>query len=498
MSGKNKNEVQFMEPPPFCEAHFLKSDACQRHQVVTRRFFYNISSRFRGIVCVFAALSSNYPNSTKFKMSGNKSMLLSLKESAIDTIVTNIGSYRDLIKKKISPPMRKIVLDKVMERIEEIGEDQVWAALPYLDQHRTTESFSIRDFADILFCLNWKTGELSNGRVSMEEFLQYLIEFVPNLQQLEIDVPGSIHVKTIKLQPLVATDLLLKMENLTEVTINGFDIQFSGFVRVCKESRNLQSIKADNILVDVPKISMKKILEAIGSLFGYQYYVDFEFPKKIEITLKKTDAITPPLKLLKAVVTGDFLDLIPSSLAELCIHAGKTAEIQSEGDCILRNLRRLGGSLKLLLLNGIRPEMNLTFNYIFEHCRGLETLTIRNSWVTADGPIASFGKLTHFYLLDENSFCTARLDRILSAPLLQPADFLTNLGVLIWKNSFLVRRRKWFTTLLEFGLPVLLFTFYAVSSAKLNRCLLRTEKQFHRHFGLQIKQLRKIPEHERV
>ncbi|XP_065346232.1 phospholipid-transporting ATPase ABCA1-like [Cloeon dipterum] len=43
---------------------------------------------------------------------------------------------------------------------------------------------------------------------------------------------------------------------------------------------------------------------------------------------------------------------------------------------------------------------------------------------------------------------------------------MRQLGVLFWKNSILVRRRKWFVTLLEFALPLLLFTVYAVFFAK--------------------------------
>ena len=64
--------------------------------------------------------------------------------------------------------MRKILLDKAMERKKEIGEEQVWAALPYLDQHKTTERFSTNDFASF-FRLQRKSTGVFEACVSMEE-----------------------------------------------------------------------------------------------------------------------------------------------------------------------------------------------------------------------------------------------------------------------------------------------------------------------------------------
>ncbi|CAB3367846.1 Hypothetical predicted protein [Cloeon dipterum] len=122
----------------------------------------------------------------------------SLQYLAISTIVNNIGCYRDLIRKNIAPPMRKLLFEKVKDRKRKIGEEQIWAALPYLDQHRTTENFYTRDFASI-FRLKGKTGgEISEARVSMEEFLQYLVEFVPNCDTSTLMTQG--HTKKEKKQ----------------------------------------------------------------------------------------------------------------------------------------------------------------------------------------------------------------------------------------------------------------------------------------------------------
>ncbi|CAB3382099.1 Hypothetical predicted protein [Cloeon dipterum] len=246
--------------------------------------------------------------------------LLSLQDLAINTIVKNIGGYRDLIQKTLSPPTRKIVFDRAMERIKDIGEDKVWAALPYLDQHRTTESFSSEDFAGI-FRLQGKILQIPKGRISMEEFLQYLVEFVPNLKQLEIQGPRKTFVdkilyKKIELEPL-ATDLILKMENLTHISMDDVRIKFSGFLRVCEENQNLQSIQAQNILIDIqPLNSIKNILKKHDSKFDQQEYDLQKFPKKIGIAFKKTSD-QEHYREAKLTLPNDFLDQIPSGVTKL-------------------------------------------------------------------------------------------------------------------------------------------------------------------------------------
>ncbi|CAB3382092.1 Hypothetical predicted protein [Cloeon dipterum] len=236
----------------------------------------------------------------------------SLQYLVINTILKNIGRYRDLIKKKISPPMRQIVLDSAMENIRQIGEDQVWAALPYLDQHRTTESFSTIYFASI-FHLKGKIGEIDEGRVSMEEFLQYLIEFVPNLQKLKILDPR------------------------------------------------------------------------------------WSYDKSLERKLFKKKANAEPYGEAKNVtLSNDFLDIVPSGLTKLQITAQKPTDILSERNCLLRNLCSVGGTLKMLILENIAPELNITLQHIFEHCHELETLHIIDSRIAHDEQIASFGKLKNF------------------------------------------------------------------------------------------------------
>ncbi|CAB3383397.1 Hypothetical predicted protein [Cloeon dipterum] len=356
-------------------------------------------------VIVHSVLFSNFSISTKFKMNRNDEetsvenfvpSLLSLQELAINTILKNIGGYRDLITKKISPPMREVLFKNAKERKKEIGEDQVWAALPYLDPHKTTESFSTKDFLSI-FRLQKKCGGFSEACVSMEEFLQYLVEFVPNLQQLGIEDPRTAYpdserkkFEIIRLQPL-ATDLLLKMKNLTEVSINDVCINFTEFVRVCRESRNLRE------------------------------YDDWQYPTKIGLTFKKTSNVQP-YRGATVRLSNDFLDLIPLNLMKLEIFHWKKVDIQSARSYLLRNLRRLGGTLRTLIIGSLRPEFNITFKHIFDHCHVLETLVLRNSYVTHEDPISSFGQLKRFFwtnMILGNWNGTLALDRIFSAPHLQ-------------------------------------------------------------------------------
>ncbi|CAB3383396.1 Hypothetical predicted protein [Cloeon dipterum] len=406
---------------------------------------------------------------TKFKMNRNDEetsvenfvpSLLSLQELAINTILKNIGGYRDLITKKISPPMRKILFENAMERKKEIGEDQVWAALPYLDPHKTTESFSTKDFLSI-FRLQRKFGSFTEACVSMEEFLQYLVEFVPNLQQLDIEDPRMAYqyserrmLKKIRLQPL-ATDLLIKMQNLTKVRIHNVNIKFSGFVRVCKESRNLNIIEAQNILVDIePITSMKNILEMLAHKFDYQEYDEWKFPRKIRLTLKKTNDVKPP-RVAVVSLSKDFLDLIPFGLMKLHISAWETVDFRSERNRLLRNLRRLGGTLKVLYFVFLRSELNITFKHVFDHCHELESLLLLDSFMSLEDPIASFGQLKRFNWLsgdgvEQLRYWTVELDKIFSAPLLQDIAICTYAKIDLGDKELLlnrIRNRKILTNL---------------------------------------------------
>ncbi|CAB3386631.1 Hypothetical predicted protein [Cloeon dipterum] len=356
--------------------------------------------------------------------------LLSLQDSAINTIVKNIGGYRELITKKISPPMRKILFDEAMRRKEEIGAYQVWVALPYLDQHRTTERFTTEDFSTI-FHLKGKRGKnmISEGCVSMEEFLQYLIDFVPNLRQLIIADPRTpstwlvhrFNFKKVQLAPL-ATDLLLKMKNLTHVTITDVYIQFSRFVSVCRESQNLQLIKTNTILVDIEPNSIKQFLTTLESKFGHQEYDAVKYPRRIGVILKKTD-FDEPCRQAKVTLLNNLHDLFPS-LTKLHILAQKellvVGDTHSKRNRLLNILRREGGTLKALCLTYIWPEMNITFNHISEHCNDLEFFELIKSSLRHDDPITYFGKLKTFKWNETfNWECTIRLDKIMSAPLLE-------------------------------------------------------------------------------
>ncbi|CAB3386629.1 Hypothetical predicted protein [Cloeon dipterum] len=416
--------------------------------------------------CSSAASKFSIP--TKFKMRGKKSQhkvakstaLLSLQDSAINTIVKNIGGYKDLITKKIAPPMRKILFDKAMERITEIGADQVWAALPHLDQHRTTECFSSKDFATI-FHLKGRIKAISDARVSMEEFLQHLVDFVPNLRQLNIEDPRRtssynwIYFKKVQLEPL-ATELLLNMINLTHVTIIGVYIKFSGFVSVCEESPNLQSVEATTILVDIGPDSIKKFLTTLDSKFDHQEYDAVKYPRRIGITLKKAKA-DEPYREAKVSLSNDLHDIFPS-LTQLEISTLKDKDpdvhnIQSKRNNLLQILTREGRTLKTLILESIMPELNMTFKQIFEHCSDLETLDLRDSNVSDDDPIASFGQLKKLnWFLTFHRRGTIKLNRIFSAPLLQKIDIFTFKFRLGDKTSLLKRIRSGsiFTNLTDF------------------------------------------------
>ncbi|XP_065349866.1 uncharacterized protein LOC135945871 [Cloeon dipterum] len=364
----------------------------------------------------------------------------SLQYLAISTIVNNIGSYGERIRKYISPPIRKILFEKAKDRKRKIGVEQIWAALPYLDQHRTTEKFNSGDFSSIFRLKRKNGGEISEARVSMEEFLQYLAEFVPNLRELFIEDPRPCgkrkQVKRVRLEEPLASDLLLRIENLTHLLINNVNINFSGFIRVCTESQKLQHIKANNILVDIEPDATKKCLKMLDSKFDHQEHDARKFPRKLGITLQKSNAAGP---YLKAIVTlsDDFLHLRPTLT---CLHISAQRDkdltvddIKNDRNRLLLMLKRAGGTFKTLILEFIRPKLNITFKHISKHCNDLETLELLNSYVLGDDSITSFSQLKIFKW--HNMFhywdWTIRLDRILSAPHLETMDIIAlkmNLG----------------------------------------------------------------------
>ncbi|CAB3370402.1 Hypothetical predicted protein [Cloeon dipterum] len=324
--------------------------------------------------------------------------------------------------------MRKTLYNRAMEEIDEIGGDKVWAALPYLEQHKTTENISTKDFAS-MFRLESVLGTNFRPGATMEEFLQYLVECVPNLRQLEIQDPRTSRSKKrtynkIELQPL-ATGLLLKMKNLTQVSLNDVSIQFSGFVSVCTDSQNLQSIKAKEISIDKKTIiSMKNILETLDSKFDYQEYNGQMFPIQIGITLKKTNA-GMPFRKVTATLSDDFLDRIPSRFMHLQICSMGNRDIVCERNYLLRILEKEGANLKTLGLKFIRRALNLTFKDIFEHCNELETLNLFQSFISENDSIASFGQLKKFEWENTNRNVSLRLATIFSAPLLQEVDIIS-------------------------------------------------------------------------
>ncbi|CAB3383395.1 Hypothetical predicted protein, partial [Cloeon dipterum] len=116
---------------------------------------------------------------------------------------------------------------------------------------------------------------------------------------------------------------------------------------------------------------------------------------------------------------------------ELKISPWKTIDSQSERNCLVRNLRRVGGTLKTLIFKDFRPESKITFKHIFEYCPELETLKISDSYVSLDDSIASFGQLKSFTWKNRirgevKLFSTLRLGRIFSAPLLQEISIRTS------------------------------------------------------------------------
>ncbi|CAB3382096.1 Hypothetical predicted protein [Cloeon dipterum] len=336
----------------------------------------------------------------KFKMSeddtqneSNEFPLLSLENMAIGTIVKNIGRYKELITKKISPPMRKVLFERAMERIKEIGDQQVWAALPYLDQHRMTEYFSTRDFPNIFRIENSKGVLLKNG-VTMEEFLQFIVQFVPNLLELNIDW-SSFHDDD-----------------------RDIDIKLSGFFDICKECKNLQTIRGEYMSCDMEPQSLKMSLEAFNSQFDCHVYEVTIFPSKIGITFEKSSDSDEPYRSAEASLRNDFLDLIKPNLTHLTVHVPD--ENKDKKQNLQHILTRFGANLIQLEIYNMMEEDGISLKYIFEHCSSLESLHLKRSNVADDKEeLTSYSQLKDFEWSFGRGSRNISLDEILSAPLLE-------------------------------------------------------------------------------
>ncbi|CAB3382085.1 Hypothetical predicted protein [Cloeon dipterum] len=383
----------------------------------------------------------------KFKMSSdeedeNRFTLCSLKTMAIDTVIENIGCYKDLIAKINPSSFRKVLFDIAMERRLEIGEDQLWAALPYLDQHRMTEFFSTRDFPTI-FHIEDSEGVLHERENSMEEFLQFIVKFVPNLRELIIEDPSNFWDEDLQLQTLLPSSIkqICLMENLVDITFLDIYIKISGFYDVSTKCKKLATIKANNILCDMERDSTKMSLEALNSLFDHHEYDEQKFPRKICIKLLKGRPDEPYRRVLTSL-SNDFLDLIPQNLTHLKIVAPIDLKQNIECNRLLPEdlnrdfkckklsfrsvLTKFGANLKALKVEDLGEEEDISLKDISELCSNLENLEICDSNVTNDDEdLTSFSKLKtlgfsirHSYMND-GGHQTISLKNILSLPLLE-------------------------------------------------------------------------------
>ncbi|CAB3385616.1 Hypothetical predicted protein [Cloeon dipterum] len=340
--------------------------------------------------------------------------LSSLSKMAFETILNNIGRYKELITSKLSPPVREMLCQEMMKRMRKIGPEQVWAALPFLEPHKTAERFLPRDFQWIL--------EMKPGRsgVSMDELLRYLVQHAPNLKEInirEILVFVTKRRRFIDKRPLLkkgSTDLICQMKNLKTIWINTIAINFSGFVRICMDCENLQNIEADRVLVDVHPKSMKMSLKQFVSVFDHQEYIEGFHPRQFKITFKKTNAqyVSTSIRLDDSSLLG-FIYSIPQ-ITHMEIFGGKdSCEIH-------RILRKKGGNLKKLSLISVDPKLKIKFKCIFEFCKNLESLYLKDMFISDDvEPINSFAKLKELYWDNGIVGHPMKLQNILSAPLLE-------------------------------------------------------------------------------
>ncbi|CAB3382100.1 Hypothetical predicted protein [Cloeon dipterum] len=399
----------------------------KKNQLATLVPIIGSATKTRG--CFRCARYSNFSILIKFKMSQKDNDIIykrkpfSLQEMTFDTIVKNIGRYKELLKTKISPPWRERLGEEMMKRKWEIGTEQIWTAFPYLETHKTIEYFSTSKEKWLLKSevKRGKSAEPEFG-VSINEILQYLDKFAPNLKKLCIeDTRGWYEINKYKKLRLdkCATDLICQMRNLTHIWIKSVNVKFSVFESICRENKILQEIEADRILVDVDLKSMKMTLENFASAFDHQEYTNWNFPLKIGIVFKKTDAVEHCRRANHIVGCAYpdtvFFGSIPE-ITHLEISIKPTRCNMVELQPILN---KVGGNLKELRLLNWDRLLKFTFQIIFEHCENLESLVLEGHVEDDDKPINSFGKLKelHMFLGDFN--LTLPLKSILSAPLLQ-------------------------------------------------------------------------------
>ncbi|CAB3375350.1 Hypothetical predicted protein [Cloeon dipterum] len=351
----------------------------------------------------------------------NKMEPISLSEVAFETILKNIGRYKELITSIISPPVREMLGREMMEKVQELGPEQVWTAMSYLEPHKTTECFRLEDYRWILEMKPGQSAQLDH-RVSLDELLRYLVQHAPNLKELDLEERRAFESKRRRLigrRQLLeksSIDLICQMKNLTRISMRYINVNFSAFVRICRVCEDLQEIEAKRVLADVHPNSMKKTLESLVSVFNHQEYYEVGFPGKFEIIFKKTNALDHCVKMrvwLIMLPLSGFMDSIPE-ITHLEFYGGRNS---FEFHHILS---KKGGNLKKLSLISVDPNMKITFKYIFEQCKSLETLHLNNSFIADDdAPINSFGKLKELNWNNGNYYdYPMKLHSILSAPLL--------------------------------------------------------------------------------
>ncbi|CAB3387597.1 Hypothetical predicted protein [Cloeon dipterum] len=366
-----------------------------------------------------------------------KKKLFSLQEMAFDTAVKNLGRYKELIRSKVSPPFRKELYEEAMKSVwEKTYEERfgLWTTLPYLEPHKTAELIDLREF-------KWAMPELQvNPGCDFDDddeffdapcdaILSYLGQHAPNLKELYIVYLWPYDLKEISKKPLLdssSVDLIVQMKNLTIISIESFQINFTGFVRICRESQNVQEIEAENILLDVPKSDLRAILEEFNTAFDHQEYTERTFPTIFGILFKRTDSVETYRKAQVDLDDSIFVDSLPE-LTHLRTYCGYNCK---DYQCHMKNfqhiLSKVGGSLKKLTLTYFSQESKLTFKYIFEHCEYLESLDLRGSYIAdANEPLNSFGKLKEFDWCYADQDHALTLNSILCAPLLEKIHLIS-------------------------------------------------------------------------
>ncbi|CAB3385619.1 Hypothetical predicted protein [Cloeon dipterum] len=358
--------------------------------------------------------------------------LFSLQQIAFDTALKNLGSYKELIKSKISPPFRKELYEAAMKSVwRKTYEEryQIWTALPFLEPHRTVESINLEEFRWVMRKLevqpcHWNGCDYDDDfDVPLDEVLRYLEQYAPNLRELFIDDPRPLHYQIISKTPQlgpISIDLIVQMKHLTKISIRSVTIHFSGFLRICKELENLQYVGAQGILVDVPVSNIKTLLATFNTAFDHQEYSERTFPTKFGIIFKKTEYVVHYREGNVKLDDLIFVNLLPE-LTHLRTYCGE--EYQRHMMNFQHILSKVGGSLKRLTLSHFNNKSKLTFKNIFEHCRSLESLDLFSSYIAdANEPINSFGKLREFCWDNSGPDHTISINSILHAPLLEKIE----------------------------------------------------------------------------